>query len=144
MKPWWDGERGMDRDDRVVDFACGVRLRHGRTSHLEYVNNLAARSEKFRTRRLHQKNRCVRRWKEKHEDAAFVVLPTKLKKKQKDMTELLGHVMRAVAGTVSETPTRACCTRQDSYSCLDWRWKCCWDMGSPVSFSVNACHQCFG
>ena len=62
-----DGEGGMDRDDRVVDFACGVKLRHKRILHLENVNNLAPRSEKFRTRE---------NLMEKHEDAAFVVLPT--------------------------------------------------------------------
>ena len=51
----------MNREDRVVDFTCGVKLRHWRILHLENVNNLATRSEKFRTRRIHQKNRCVRR-----------------------------------------------------------------------------------
>ena len=79
MKPWWDEEGGMDREDRVVDFTCGVKLRHWRIFHLENVNNLATRSEKIRTRRIHQKNRCVRRGEnlmEKHKDADFVVLPT--------------------------------------------------------------------
>ena len=77
-----DGEGGMNREDRVVDFACGVIQRHWRILHLENVNNLATRSEKFRTRRIHQQNRCVRRGEDlmvKHEDAAFV-LPTKLKR----------------------------------------------------------------
>ena len=78
----------------------------------------------------------------KHEGAAFVVLPTIIIKTNRHDGTAWTH--DAVAGTVRETPTQACCARQDSYSCLDWRWKCCWDMGSPVSFSVNACNQCFG
>ena len=64
-----DGEGGMNREVRAVDFTCGVKLRHCRIFLLEYVNNLATRSEKFRTRRLHQKNRCVRRWRKPHGEA---------------------------------------------------------------------------
>ena len=100
----------MAREDRITDFKCGGTLRAGRCSiGNAWITSLpwagtprAVSASKEEVRDTMGKRGLIMR---KREDAG------------RDMTELLAHAMRAVAGTVSVTPARAwrlrgaCCAR---------------------------------
>ena len=91
---------GLNPASRITDFIPGRRLKTGDTCHLQYVDNFAVlggdpeslTKTKERVRES-MGNRGL--FMREHEDA------------DKGMVELLGHVIKAVEGTVSISPGRA-------------------------------------